>query len=461
MYTHPALFNPYLISCMLTSDPYNKEEEPLWRTVKWYELEYVLTGEGGGFLRSCQPVRLRFEPSLISPDVSGGFTYLALHIRNVCKFDISLKTRMLLEEQQLFWAGPARSGIYPDGLLRGLPQKAGRLKLPAGFSGWVVFRPQAKNDIGSVQACVLELELLEPGGRSGALLFLDRPFFSHGSRLCPPEKDFNITQENFNKIVFGSHDGVAVWLKQNSDMQHGGLWNGASINIAYNPRFKLARPGMIFFHRPGARIKRINGYSGIKLVFDAFYDSALADEYKKRVFESAGRRHLELLAGSKRDFEALHALEWIPGGEHFEADFRRIFEEFITEGRSLDLRARLLRLLETLPGRSEQNSFCIRIKERLDNEFNKDISLIRLSEEEGVTPEHLCRSFKRAYGDTPVAYLVKLRLTHARRLLLSTDLSVNEIRDCCGFLSSSYFYTAFKRREGMAPGRYREIYAGR
>ena len=97
----------------------------------------------------------------------------------------------------------------------------------------------------------------------------------------------------------------------------------------------------------------------------------------------------------------------------------------------------------------------------MDNEFNKDISLIRLSEEEGVTPEHLCRSFKRAYGDTPVAYLVKLRLTHARRLLLSTDLSVNEIRDCCGFLSSSYFYTAFKRREGMAPGRYREIYAGR
>ncbi len=94
MYTHPALFNPYLISCMLTSDPYNKEEEPLWRTVKWYELEYVLTGEGGGFLRSCQPVRLRFEPLLsvrTSPAalpiwrcIFGTYANLIFRLRRVC-----------------------------------------------------------------------------------------------------------------------------------------------------------------------------------------------------------------------------------------------------------------------------------------------------------------------------------------------------------------------------------------
>lgn len=61
MYTHPALLNPHLISCSLTGDSSNQAPPP-WRTVKWFELEYVLTGEGGGFLKSCQPLRLMLEP---------------------------------------------------------------------------------------------------------------------------------------------------------------------------------------------------------------------------------------------------------------------------------------------------------------------------------------------------------------------------------------------------------------
>lgn len=60
-----------------------------------------------------------------------------------------------------------------------------------------------------------------------------------------------------------------------------------------------------------------------------------------------------------------------------------------------------------------------------------------------------------------MAYLVKVRLACARRLLLSTELSLNEIRDVCGFLSASYFYSVFKKNEGLAPGEYREVFAGR
>lgn len=461
MYTHPALLNPHLISCSLTGDSSNQAPPP-WRTVKWFELEYVLTGEGGGFLKSCQPLRLMLEPLLQDSEQQGRLSYLALHVKNVCNFALCLRVRALIGLQPLALGAPLRSSIYPDGCMRGVPQKAGRLRLPPGFSGWVAFRPGKKGAEYDVQTRGIEIELLEPGGRSGAMMLLDRPFFSPNSRLCLPRKFFNITGENFSQFIKTPPEGVAVWLKQGqSKGSHESAWNGASINIAYNPRFQLARPGMVFFHKPGSRLRRINGYTGIKLIFDAFYDEFMAEEYRKRVFESAGQWHLERMAQKGRNFEALEKLNGALGGAQFEEKFRKIFDGFIQRGRSLELRARLLELIAQLPERGECSDFCIRIKERLDRDYNKNLSLLRLSEEEGVTPEHLCRSFKKAYGDSPVAYLVKVRLACARRLLLSTELSLNEIRDVCGFLSASYFYSVFKKNEGLAPGEYREVFAGR
>lgn len=456
MYTQPALFNPHLISCTLTCDSLDKTALNPWRTVKWYELEYVLSGEGGGFLRNCQPVWLKFEPSALGLAQLKSFSYLAVHIKNVCNFDICLKVCMLFGEQP-FSAEGVRSSLYAEGSMHGIPQKSGRLKLPAGFSGWVAFRNEQR-DRPAEEMRGLKMELLEPDGRNGAMLLLDRPFFSGNSRLCLPKACFNITKENFSRLVANPQEGVAVWLKQGGAHAE---WNGASINIAYNPRFQLARPGMVFFHRPGSRIKRINGYTGIKLIFDALYDVDLEGEYQKRVFESADSLFLEKLARKPRNFEALKKLERLSGNTQFEKEFKNIFENFASCGRSLELKARLLELIAQLPGYGEGSSFCIRIKERLDKDFGQNVSLIKLSKEEGVTPEHLCRSFKKAYGDSPVAYLVKVRLAHARRLLLSTGLSVEEIKEYCGFLSSSYFYAAFKRSEGLAPGEYRNVFAGR
>lgn len=457
MYTRSALFNPYLISCTLTRDPVLSTAENAWRTVKWYELEYVLTGEGGGFLKNCQPVRFMLEPSTLGFKKSQPFSYLALHIKNVCNFDIVLKIDMLFQQGNAFLIEPVRASLYSEGSLHGIPQKAGRLKLPAVFSGWVTFRTDGKNRT-DIDMSGIQMELLEPGGRNGAMLLLDRPFFSGNSRLCLPEDFFNITDKNFNRLISDPGEGVAVWLKQGSSQ---GGWNGASISIAYNPRFQLARPGMVFFHRPGSKIKRVNGYAGIKLVFDSVYDAEWEYEYHKRVFENANAGHLNRFLARNENFEELKELERSKESFEFKEDFERIFENFVSGDRSLELRARFLELIYKLRMQEEHMGFCDRIKECLERDYRKNISLINLSKEEGVTPEHLCRSFKKVYGDSPVAYLIKVRLANARKLLLSTDLCINEIRDCCGFVSASYFYSAFKRSEGMAPGEYRDVFAGR
>ncbi|WP_018305922.1 helix-turn-helix transcriptional regulator [Desulfitobacterium hafniense] len=53
----------------------------------------------------------------------------------------------------------------------------------------------------------------------------------------------------------------------------------------------------------------------------------------------------------------------------------------------------------------------------------------------------------------------EMRLEQARRLLVSTELSVQNISESTGFHDKSYFYRCFKATYGLTPGGYRRKYA--
>ena len=63
--------------------------------------------------------------------------------------------------------------------------------------------------------------------------------------------------------------------------------------------------------------------------------------------------------------------------------------------------------------------------------------------------------FRRYVGRTPNEYLTERRLEEAKRLLADTAGSVAEIARVCGFSSSSYFISVFRRRFGETPRAYR------
>ena len=54
----------------------------------------------------------------------------------------------------------------------------------------------------------------------------------------------------------------------------------------------------------------------------------------------------------------------------------------------------------------------------------------------------------RKYGTTPVKYRQQCQIDQANRLLATTDLTVEEISERCGFTSAAYFYRVFKRLTG-------------
>ena len=71
-------------------------------------------------------------------------------------------------------------------------------------------------------------------------------------------------------------------------------------------------------------------------------------------------------------------------------------------------------------------------------------------------PQTLRRRFKNATGKTMSDYLTSLRIGKAKDLLATTGLELSDICLQCGYADQSSFIRAFKAREGMTPGKYRE-----
>ncbi|MCU0522022.1 MAG: substrate-binding domain-containing protein [Anaerolineae bacterium] len=76
-----------------------------------------------------------------------------------------------------------------------------------------------------------------------------------------------------------------------------------------------------------------------------------------------------------------------------------------------------------------------------------------------LSARHLDRCFTDEIGITPMVYLNRFRLRHARRLLQSTALNISEVAAAVGFSDSSYFCRVFRRDLGMSPSDYRRMHA--
>ena len=91
----------------------------------------------------------------------------------------------------------------------------------------------------------------------------------------------------------------------------------------------------------------------------------------------------------------------------------------------------------------------------LRSRFRQPIHLKAVAAACGVTREHFVRAFRKRYGETPGTLLRRLRLEHARELLLATTLRVEEVALSSGFASVNTFSRAFRQHYHGSPGRVR------
>jgi len=73
----------------------------------------------------------------------------------------------------------------------------------------------------------------------------------------------------------------------------------------------------------------------------------------------------------------------------------------------------------------------------------------------GVSTPTLVARFKKTLGRTPIMELRRLRIAHAKRLLIEAETPLSEVARRCGFRSTPYFCAVFRETSGMTPLDYR------
>jgi len=134
----------------------------------------------------------------------------------------------------------------------------------------------------------------------------------------------------------------------------------------------------------------------------------------------------------------------------------------------LEMEARLRRLAVTLPSRNIQKKRNQRLALKagglnrveqmaclVAQRYTEPLTVTEISKAVKLHPNYAMNLFKRAFGTTLIDYLTNHRVSHAQRLLATTDDKIVDIAFSSGFNSISRFNEAFRRACGCTPRKYR------
>jgi AraC-like DNA-binding protein len=136
----------------------------------------------------------------------------------------------------------------------------------------------------------------------------------------------------------------------------------------------------------------------------------------------------------------------------------------------LEIQARLMRLALNVPAQTKTGKQKNRIGTVTDNGLNKVEQMacfIAQNYTEQLTVQEIgnvvklhrnyaMNLFQKTFGTTLINYLIQHRVSHAQRLLATTEMTVADAAFASGFNSISRFNNAFRRACGCSPREYRK-----
>ncbi len=152
----------------------------------------------------------------------------------------------------------------------------------------------------------------------------------------------------------------------------------------------------------------------------------------------------------------------------WEQDFREAGED-LRKAVLLELQARLLRLALSAPPtevsrqarrghRAISETGLSKVEQMagyIAEHYTQPLTVEEIGASVDLHPNYAMSLFKKTFGVTLVSYVTQHRVSHAQRLLATTDAKILEIALASGFISTSRFNAAFAAECGCSPREYR------
>jgi len=166
------------------------------------------------------------------------------------------------------------------------------------------------------------------------------------------------------------------------------------------------------------------------------------------------------------DYDGLLCRQWIGDIQSGSTDRKQIAK--------IEIEARIKRFIQlsstTDRAQTHQRSAAASLGKTVDHvqtmvnyiakNYTEEITLQDVADAAGIHMNYAVNIFREVTGYRILEYITRHRLFHAKRLLITSDLTILEIALDSGFGSSSRFYSAFKSAFGNAPGEHRRNAGG-
>lgn len=106
---------------------------------------------------------------------------------------------------------------------------------------------------------------------------------------------------------------------------------------------------------------------------------------------------------------------------------------------------------------ADSDDIITRVEAYIQAHFRENINRDDVAAIAYITPNYLSKQFRNKKGMNLREYINQIRIGEAKRLLLTTNLSVSEVAGLSGYENISYFSTVFRKHTGMSPIDWRNL----
>lgn len=192
----------------------------------------------------------------------------------------------------------------------------------------------------------------------------------------------------------------------------------------------------LFIRSKGMELEGVTPYSSYFLVFD-FANQELFNNLPNYI-------DVENEFYIKGLFDTIYAEQSIQSPE----------QQYLLQGSLCLLIAYVMRQNEL--NRRKKQSGIHKVIKHINLNLDQELISSDLAKMAMLSQNQFAKRFKEITGENPISYINAIRISKGCDMLVSTNYSIEDISQKCGYPSASYFYRRFKQKIGESPADYRK-----